>query len=218
MRARRFAGLALALALLCAAFAAGAQPILLDRPVALTRAIAFPSVFDDKAWYYVAKEPRVATKPDGMPEFGFIQYVKNVPGAGEKNAAEEGVGGGFVTALVTLGLTEAELEEAREEVKKLVPGARLEGPVIFKSGTIAIVTAMEEGGSMLEKVVGMGPAPVLQDSKVPIAMALTKDGAVLMKNAFDMPTSQISVNFNMEMEGYLSPIEAKVEAEWSEVY
>jgi hypothetical protein len=201
-----------------AAAAAGAQPILLDRPVELSKAIAFPSIFDDTAWYYVAKEPRVATKPDGKPDFGFIQYVKNVPGQGDKNAAEEGVGGGFVTALVTLGLTDAELEQAREEVKRIVPGARLEGPVIFKSGTIAIVTAMQEGGGMVDKVVGMGPAPVLQDSKVPIAMALTKDGAVLMKNAFDMPTSQVSVNFNMEIEGYLSPIQAKVEAEWSDIY
>ena len=123
---------------LAIATAASAQNVVLDRQVRAGDLVLFPSVRDENVFYYAPAQPRLATK-DGKPQFSFLRYVENVGGEAGQDAAREGQGGGIVHALVTLAVSENQIERARQALEQEIKGARIEGPVAWKSGTFGLV-------------------------------------------------------------------------------
>lgn len=216
---RRPAAALVALAGFALAAAAGAQQqILLDKPVRAGELIAFPDLSDPAAYYYVVDKPHLATLED-RPQFSFLRWVSNVrTGAGEEEA-REGEGGGIVHALVSLSVSRDQLREAERELQRARPGARLRGPVIFKSGKFGLVTSfLDPELGLSRKVVGLGNAPLLDGEKAAVSMLLTKPGANILWQSFHGPTPDISFTFEMEVEGYQSPKRAKLEADFDQIY
>jgi hypothetical protein len=124
-----------------------------------------------------------------------------------------------VHALVTLSVTPEDLKEAQTELDRLKPGAKIEGPVMYKSGTFGLVSAFaNKEGDLTKQVVGLGRAPVLDGAKAAVSIQLTKLGAKILWESFQTPTPDISFSFDMELEGYLSPKQATIEADWDRVY
>jgi hypothetical protein len=198
---------------------AGAQSIVIDTPVRAGKLILFPKVRDEKVYYYAPIQPHLANDENGRPQFSFLRYVSVTEGSGDKDAAKEGEGGGIVHALVTLSVTPEDLQEAQRELDRLKPGAKIEGPVIYKSGTFGLVSAFaNKQGDLTKQVVGLGRAPVLDGAKAAVSIQLTKLGAKILWESFQTPTPDISFSFDMELEGYLSPKQATIEAEWDRVY
>lgn len=191
-----------------------AQEIVLDRSVRAGELVLFESLQEGE-YYYAPTRARLATE-NGKPQFSFLRYVENVRAGDDVRTGE---GGGIVHAVVQLGVTDAERDAAERELRRIVPGAVLRGPVIFRSGTFGLVTSFTaDNGELADRVVGLGSAPILDGSKAAVSIALTKLGATLLWESFQTATPDISFMFEMEMQGYRAPKRAVIEAEMDRVY
>jgi hypothetical protein len=227
MNRHTFTLLVLVAAVLYAASLA-AQEILLDENIKAGKLMCFRDFSDPKKYYYLADQPHVALKEDNKPEFAFIKYVKNVPREGE-GGIEEGEGGGVVNCLMSYEVSEDDRREAERVLQQMVPGAKLAGPIIYRSGTYVVNTPLasgEAGGDaasgdetikFIRGIFATGKAPVLEGHKCAVAMRLTKEGATLLWESFKMGTSQVNVVYEMEVKGYRNPFEATIIADWSKV-
>jgi hypothetical protein len=198
--------------ILCAV-SAYAQKVMLDEPLKAGPLTLFPDVSDPKVFYYVTDKPRLATHPNGKPKFSFLKYVDN-------NAAnKEGDGGGLVTAVVVLEVTEEHRRQAERELQRLKPGATLRGPVLFNDGTIALISSIaNKDGEFTKQVLGIGKAPIMDGHQAAISVLLNKPGAKILWESFKTPTPDMSISFEMTMQGYRSPKRVKIEANFTQIY
>lgn len=213
-------GLLLAL-VFAPAFAAPAraQQILLDQPVKAGELTLFPDLNDATAYFYVSDKPKLATDANGRPQFSFLRYVENVRTGAADAEAREGDGGGIVHALVSLSVSQDQIRDAQRDLQRLKPGARIQGPVVYKSGKFGLVSSFKEtDGKMTTKVVGLGNAPILDGEKAAVSIQLTKLGAKVLWESFKTPTPDISFTFEMDMSGFRSPHRAVIEADFDQIY
>ncbi len=217
----RWWGLALAVVLVLTGRAApsSAQQILLDKPVKAGELTLFPDLNNESIYYYVPDKVRVATDVNGAPQFSFLRYVENVRSTGDQPEALEGEGGGIVHALVTLGVTPEQLAAAGSDLQRIKSGAKIQGPVVFKAGRFGLVSSFADTkGNLSKQVVGLGSAPLLDGEKAAISIQLTKLGAKILWESFNMAAPDISFHFEMDMTGFRSPKRAIIDADWSKVY
>lgn len=211
--------LILMLIALCALVTAHAQEVNLDKTVRAGELQLFQDYKDPLEYYYVPNKARLAMHAEGLPQFSFLRYVRNAAGAAGQDAAREGEGGGIAHALVELSVPPEMLDDARKELQRTVPGAKIMGPIIYRSGRVGLVSSFkQENGELTTKVLGLGSAPILEGDKAAVSIQLTKQGATLLWNSFQTATPDISFNFEMEFAGYRQPYEATVEADWEQVY
>jgi hypothetical protein len=203
---------------LAAAVPAGAQQILLE-PVRAGELTLFRDLTDEKAYYYVSDRPRLATGPDGKPEISLLRWVENKrTGAGEAEL-REGDGGGIVHCLVTLSITPEQIQQAQAELQRQRPGARVKGPVMYRQGTFGLVSSFKDPkGGLVEQVVGLGKAPLLDGEKAAVSFQLTKRGAQILWESIQTPTPDISFTFEMEISGFRPPARAILEADFDQIY
>ena len=196
-----------------------AQEILLDQGFKAGELMVFPVYGDAKKFYYVPDKAHLAVDENDQPQFSFLKYVSNVKSeAGEKDNTE-GEGGGIVHCLVQLGATPDQVKDAEAQVRRKAPGATLAGPVIFKSGKFGIVSSFkQDDGDLTTKVLGIGNAPILDGEKAAVSIRLTKLGAKVLWDSFKTTTPDISFTFEMEMSGYRNPYEARLEANFDQIY
>jgi hypothetical protein len=198
-----------------------AQQILLDKPVRAGELILFPEISNGSNYYYLADKPRLALHPDGDPQFSFVRYVKNElsDGSGNNSIIESNTGGGVLHALVELSVSDDQIKEAQSALRRIDGDGRIVGPVIFKSGSVALISAIaNEQGDMVERIVGLGNAPILETQKSAVAVQLNKLGSKILWETFNTPTPDFSINFEMEVEGFLSPKRVLIEADFERVY
>jgi len=204
---------------LAAVPAALAQEILLDQFEQAGGLILFRSFDEPLEYYYVPNNPQVAENENGKPEFGFIKYARNIPSESGEGGIQEAGGGGVVHFLVTYSVPSEQVEKAQQELLQKVEDARIVGPVLFRSGTFSLVTTIaDEKGRFTNRVVGLGKAPLIEGSKAAVSIDLTPEGASLLWESFKMDTPDISILFDMEIEGYRNPYEATLEVDWDQVY
>lgn len=212
-------GLTFAIGVAAWAAPAQAQQILLDQPVKAGELNLFPDLNDPNVYYYVADKVRLATDANGTPQFSFLRYVDNVRTGADQAEAREGEGGGIVHALVTLGVSPEQLAAANRELQRVKPGARIQGPVVFKAGRFGLVSSFADTkGTLTKQVVGLGNAPLLDGEKAAISIELTKQGAKILWESFEMPAPDISFQFEMDISGFNSPVRATIDADWSKIY
>jgi hypothetical protein len=197
----------------------GAQQILLDQPVRAGELTLFPDLNDAMVYYYVSDKPKLAVGANSRPQFSFLRYVENVRSAAGQPEAREGEGGGIVHALVSLSVSREQITEAQRELQRTKPGARIQGPVIYKSGKFGLVSSFKEAdGRVTTRVVGLGNAPILDGEKAAVSIMLTKLGAKILWESFKTPTPDISFTFEMDMAGFRSPHRAVIEANFDQIY
>ena len=193
------------------------QKILLDKPVRAGDLVLYPGLKGDKdSYYYVVNKVSLGTHETGAPQFSFLRWVDNE--AGDETGPG---GGGIVHALVELGVTQEQLQEANAAIRKINPEGKVAGPVVFSAGRFALVStaAVEEGGSneLTKQLVGVGKAPLLDGSKAAISILLTKQGAKVLWESFKTPTPDVSFSFEMQVDGFFSPYEATLTADLEQV-
>lgn len=193
-----------------------AQQILLDKPVRAGEITVFPEVGNENNFYYLPDKLRLAQHANGKPQFSFLRYVENTSGA---EATDEAEGGGIVHAVVEMRVTPEQLNEARQELRRTRPQGVIVGPVVYKGGTIALVTSFNaENGELVKQVIGLGKAPVLDGGKAAVSVQVTKKGAKLLWQSFQTPTPDMTFSFEMELSGFRSPIRAMIEANFEQIY
>lgn len=194
-----------------------AQEIILDRQVRAGELTLFPSVSNPNQYYYVADKAHLSTRDNGDPEFSFLRYIQANVSAEAENA--EGSGGGIVHALVELGVTDDQLDDARNDLRRINGNGQIIGPVPFQSGTFALISAFAETGSeFTDHVLGVGNSPVLENESAAVSLSLTEQGAKVLWESFNTSTPDISFSFNMEIEGYRAPKRALIEANFDRIY
>lgn len=205
--------------LVFASGAATAQQIQLDDPVQAGGLTLFASVSDPKRFYYVPARARLATHPDGLPQFSLLRYVQNVASRPEEDERDTGEGGGILHAVVQLGITDEERDDALRELRRQRSGAELAGPVVFRSGKFALTSNFADAnGTLTERVVGVGAAPILDGTKAAVSLRLTRLGAQLIHESFQSATPDLSFQFEMEIAGYRAPMRAVLEADFERIY
>ena len=184
--------------------------VLLDQaPLQIGKAILFRDSAARNTFFYIPNRPRIATWPDGTPKLTFLKYTK---------AGEQEFKGGILHFFVTYSLTPQELKDIRAKLKKRNEKAVLKGPVIFKKGTFAVISAaVGEGGAFTRKVIGEGKAPLVSGSEVSVSIAVTPEGAAFLDEALRQPTYPVSIRFDMTYEGLTPKFNAKARIHWSKV-
>ncbi|MEM9376392.1 MAG: hypothetical protein AAGA72_09230 [Pseudomonadota bacterium] len=197
-----------------AASNASAQEVIWDQQVRVGPLVAFPSVRDEDVYYYASTSARLA-RDGGLPKFSFVRFSEE-----DTSGGEAALGGGVVHAVVELGASETQVEEAREALREINGQAELRGPVAFKDGHFTLVSSMvgDEEDGVSRRVVGMGKAPLLEGNRAAVSMLLTARGANILWSTFNTATPDISFSFDMMVDAYRSPISAVIEADWDKVY
>lgn len=199
-----------------------AQNILLDKPVEAGGLILFPDVYDPKVYYYLPNKISLGKQTDGSPQFSFLRYVQNVKTGAEEETRREGDGGGIIHALVQFDVPDEMLKAAQREIKRKGAGfdsVIIRGPVIYKAGTLAIVSsAANDKGEFSKQVVGVGKAPVIEGTKAAISIHLNKLGSKVLWESFKTATPDLSFSFVMDVSGYRSPIKANIVADFDQIY
>jgi len=198
-----------------------AQNIFIDKPVTAGPLTVFPDMANQNQYYYLPNKLRLGIGSNGKPQFSFLRFVENERSEAGEASVREGKGGGIVHALVELYVSEDMIKEAQQELKRATrnENAILTGPIIYKSGTMALVSSIaNEKGGYAKMVIGLGPAPVLAGNKAAVSVLLTKEGAKILWETFKTPTPDLSFSFVMSVVGYRSPINAKIEVDFERVY
>ncbi|MBK8556256.1 MAG: hypothetical protein IPL65_11040 [Lewinellaceae bacterium] len=198
-----------------------AQQIVFDRGLRVGELTVFPEVTNPNNYYYLPDKASVATNANGKPMFSFIKYVRNTDtgDGGASTITESNEAGGVVHVLVNLSVPEDMRKNAEREVQRINSAARLMGPIMYKSGKVAIISSVVGAdGEMTKKVVGIGPAPILDGEKAALSVLLTKQGADILWATFQTPTPDFSFSFEMDARGYLSPKSVKIEADFEQIY
>jgi hypothetical protein len=196
-----------------------AQQIVFDRGVRAGELTVFPEVSNNNNYFYLLDKASVA-ETNGKPEFSFIRYVRNTATTGSaRTVSDSDDAGGIVHVLVNLSIPEDMRREAERELKRINPSAKLVGPIIYKSGTVALISSIAgEDGNLTRKVVGIGNAPLLDGQKAALSIHLTKQGADILWATFQTSTPDLSFAFDMDARGFLSPKRVKIEADFEQVY
>lgn len=207
---------ALALLLSTSSLPALAQQVVLDRQVRAGSLTLFPSVSDDTEFFYAPTDARLARHEDGTPQFAFTRYIMPVS---EEAEVEQADAAGVVTAVVELGVTEEQIEEARDAVTDAVPGATIVGPVTFTSGTFALISSFaEEGSETTDSVVGVGNMPLLEGDRAAVSLRLNRQGTLELWENFNRATPDVSFSFEADIDGYRAPKQALIEANFDRIY
>lgn len=216
MKTHRLITAALAL---CTSTWAFAQEILLDKTVRAGELQCFQDRTDPTKWYYMADKVQLARGADGKPQFSFLRYVSNAKSRPGEEANDEAEGGGIVHAVVQLQVDPEQIRDAVSELRRKVPNAQLVGPIIYKSGKFALISQFkQDNGDLTSKVLGLGTAPILEGSKAAVSIRLTKLGSKLLWESFKTATPDITFSFEMDVAGYRSPYEAKLIANFDQIY
>lgn len=195
------------------------QQILLDKPVKAGELTVFPEVSNQNNYYYLPDKIRLGKHPNGLPQFSFIRYVSNVRTAAGAEDAREGEGGGIVHALIELSVTPQQLTKAQQALAKVNRAGKIIGPIIYKSGTVALISSVaRSGGERTPQILGLGTAPILDGQKCAVSVQLNKLNAKILWETFKTPTPDFSVSFEMQLEGFLSPKRVLIEADLDKMY
>ncbi len=195
------------------------QDIILDQPIRAGELTLFPSLRNQNEYYYLSDKPRLATNERGRPQFSFLRYVENQQSGANQPDLDEGDGGGIVHAVIELDVTNEQLDNAKQELRQVNPRGTIRGPAIYEGGTIALISSVSDPESGFSRqILGLGKAPILDGQKAAVSIQLTKLGAKVLWESFQTPTPDMSISFEMELEGYKSPKEAIIEANFDQIY
>jgi tetratricopeptide (TPR) repeat protein len=193
---------------------AAGQEINLDNSEKCGDLLCYQSFKDKNIYHYLPDSPRLAYK-DGRPQFSFLKYARtNETGKAGTGRAE---GGGIVHFLVTYGADENRVRSAEQALREKHPEAKIQGPIVYRKGSFALITSFKEGDTGHTKTVAVGKAPLMEGQKAAVSMALTREGAEILWESFKSDTPDISLVFDMEFAGVREPYEATIEADWSRV-
>jgi hypothetical protein len=202
-------------------FGLRAQNILLDKPVLAASLTLFPDITNPNVYYFLPNKLRLGIGTDGKPQFSFLRFVQNVRTEAGEEVKREGDGGGVVHAVVELYVSDEQKKDAERELKRVSKNAEatIVGPVIYKSGTMSLVSSIaNEKGGYAKSVIGLGPAPLLVGNKAAVSVLLTKDGSKILWESFKTTAPDMSFSFVMSVSGFRTPLNAKIEVDYEKIY
>src|SRR5688572_28250259 len=194
-----------------------------DEGAVYTQGLTFlQSSQDSTHYYYLPQFPRLAVLPDGSFSFLCLKYTSDKV----ENS------GGLLHALVDFTLPDSIVKMYETELKKIVPSAKLRGPVpILETKNEAdenvrpsfeiisgILSNKEGTNAMTRSVITSGYAPFTPGSQAAVAALLSPTGTTLLWSSFSGPTSDVSIAVNGYYEAVVRAYNAVVSAEMNVIY
>lgn len=196
-----------------------AQNALLDEIVQAGELSLFPDINNKNNYYYLLDKARISIKPNGDPNFTFVEYVDRVSKSSDISGIEDAPGGGFFHALIEFNVSDEIRATAATDLRKINSSAKIMGPALYDQGTVKLITSLEDkDGNFIQQVAGLGSAPILENQQVAISVALTKKGAIILRNVFNSENSLLALGFEMQLSGYRSPRQVTIEANFDNIY
>ncbi len=166
---------------------------------------------DKNKYYYLPPIPRVSERKDGGFEISLVKFID----------PKGDTSGGLLHMLVTLALPEDELESLKSKLKEINSKATISGPVQLKTeqdGSFKVISATLSDTGLTRELITSGRAPISPGSKAAIASSLSQNGATLLWESLNKPTSDVSVAVSAYYEAVMPSFNAKISADVSTVY
>ncbi|MBN1918316.1 MAG: hypothetical protein JW889_10425 [Verrucomicrobia bacterium] len=172
---------------------------------------------DPTMYYYIPPFPSVSVDADGRPEMLCLGFVD----------AKRNVSGGILHFLCEFKLPDEAVVLLQSALEKEAPGAKIAGavPLLEPKGddavsfeVISAVLSDTAEGGFTRKLISSGHAPLTPGSKAAVAAVLNPNGATLLWETLQEPTSDISVAVNAYYEAAVDGYNAKITADVSTVY
>lgn len=173
-------------------------------------------------YYYLPANLRIASRPDGTPEFLFLKYTT------EKGADKGGVTGGLIHFLMGWGLTAAQEAELRDKLRALNRNAELKGAVPMipegDAATFQVVSAtLSDSGDkekgMTRALVTSGKAPLVPGGLAAVAARMSEEGTQLLAASLEKTRSiaDVSLNLNMAYEVLTPAAKGRITFDWQKL-
>ncbi|THB72613.1 MAG: hypothetical protein D6B28_05205 [Gammaproteobacteria bacterium] len=166
---------------------------------------------DPNRYYYLPPTPRVAQHKDGTFELSLVKFVD----------PKSETSGGLLHMLVTLALPKDELEQLTTKLKEINSKAVIAGPIQLKTeddGSFQVISATLSDTGLTREIITSGRAPISPGSKAAIASSLSPNGATLLWESMQKPTSDVSVSVSAYYEAVMPSFNAKISADIDTVY
>ncbi len=211
------------IAFLLLGFAAQSQQLLIDRGIQVAGLWCFPLHGQEETYLYLPPRARLALDPDSLPQFSFMRYVMEKANTNASKTISEAAGGGILHFLVLYDTPKEQVARAQAALQQRLENndkIKIRGPIVFESGRYAMVSSIlnPENGKEEKKLIGVGEAPVLENSRIALTFDLDPTQAKLLLESFKMATPDVSLVFEMSFSGLTDEYEAEVEVNWDEVY
>ena len=195
------------------------QNALLDEIIQAGELSLFPDINNKNNYHYLLDKARIATKPNGDPNFTFVEYVDRASESSDISGIEDAPGGGFFHALIEFNISDEMLAVARADLRRINSNAKIMGPALYDFGTVKLITSLiDKDGNFIEQVAGLGAAPILENQGAAVSIALTKKGAIILRNVFNSENALLALGFEMQLSGYRSPRQVTIEADFDNIY
>lgn len=178
---------------LCLPFAALAQVNYQGVIITKNGIQLFQDAYDENAYYYLPKAPRLVSNQDSTYQTALVKYVNQ----------QQGVNGAYFSAVLEYKLDQKEIIELERELKDINSAAHIKGQLplyTFKEdaryGNTSfklISSTFSAKNEMLNEVITSGHAPLQSGAKAAIMMELSQQGASLLEQSLWQETSDLNV-------------------------
>jgi hypothetical protein len=185
---------------------------------------------DPNLFYYVPERPRLA-KNDGIPEFIYLKYRRDIT----DNPAfdpdtKESLGGGFMAFTVDLGVDDDELKEIKKELGRFADGEVKLTPIQFRKGSVRLTITKDaadakdappdtpRGFAFFEDIYGATTPSLFGFNRATFAVVLSQEAATLFEAALKSGVSPIGVIYDLEFLGLRPAFNVRITANYHRVY
>ncbi len=203
----------------------------LDRPIGPLQGLqVYRDHADPNQFYYVPERPRLAMN-DGVPEFIFLKYARDITdNPAFTPGQKQSLGGGLLAFTVDLSVDQGILDEVKSELSEFSGGGPIAlSPIVFEDGTVrlTIVKQDSEGGTetagagslrIFEETWGATKPSLYGNNRATFGVALSQEGATLMEVALKRGVSFVGVVYDLKFLGMRPAFNVKVTANYKRIY
>ncbi|MGK0363627.1 MAG: hypothetical protein ACI85O_000680 [Saprospiraceae bacterium] len=155
--------------------------------------LLFQDAYDEDAYYYLPKAPRLVRNEDSTFQTALVKYID----------VEQNISGAYFSAILEYQLDAAEVKNLEKELKSKNKKAFIKGQLplyTFKDdaryGNTSfklVSSTFSTKNTMTNKVITSGHAPLQPGARTAIMMELSKQGASLLEQSLLQETSDLNV-------------------------
>lgn len=201
----------------------------LDRPIGPLRGIQiYRDHADSNTFYYVPERPRLAMN-DGVPEFVFLKFARDItdnPAFSDNEKAT--LGGGLLAFTVDLSVDQEELEAIKGDLAQYSEGGSVAlSPIMFEEGEVrlSMISQNEDAETttsgrlqIIESSWGAGKPSLYGNNRATFGVQLSQEGATLMEEALKYGIGFIGVIYDLKFLGMRPSFNVKVTADYKRIY
>lgn len=197
------------------------QPLLLDESIQVNGLNCYPIYGESGKYKYLSSNGALSTNSIGLPEFSLLRFsIEQEPPQDGVQTIVEAKGGGKLHFLANFSTPEKSIQTAQTKIRQLLQSDSLilTGPVAFESGRFYIVSSIISGeGKGKNQLVAASDAPITENAKIAKAFSLDQFKTSLLYESLKLPTTDLSMTFELTYSGLSEYYEAEIEIDWREL-